>query len=276
MKDHKMKIGMVGAIVVIAILLLGIYFYVDGKKKQYEVEEVSSFLYYPIYESGKMGVIDTKGNKLIEPIYDNVKIPNPQRAVFVCQDADKTVIQNDKKETLFSEYEEVTQIDTKGIVNNIPYEKRVLRYKQNGKYGLIDYEGNVITKPIYEEIEGLENKESELLVKKDGKYGVINQKGARIIKPEYDGIVADGYYEEEYQYALSGYVVSQKTRRRIPLWLYECQRKKSIRGELQFYLPYSRIKRFRKCIYHRNQKWTSRSCKKRKSSNQSCLSKDRI
>ena len=38
----------------------------------------------------------------------------------------------------------------------MPYEKKVLRYKQNGKYGLIDYEGKVITKPIYEEIEGLD------------------------------------------------------------------------------------------------------------------------
>lgn len=102
-------------------------------------------------------------------------------------------------------------IDTKGTLNSIPYEKRVLRYKENGKYGLIDYEGKVITKPIYEEIESLENKEGELLVKKDGKYGVISQKGSCIVKNEYDGIVADGYYDERQKYALSGYIVSLKT-----------------------------------------------------------------
>ena len=87
----------------------------------------------------------------------------------------------------------------------------MLRYKENGKYGLIDYEGKVITKPIYEEIESLENKEGELLVKKDGKYGVISQKGACIIKNEYDGIIADGYYDETQKYALSGYIVTLKT-----------------------------------------------------------------
>lgn len=220
-KNHKMKIGIIVAtIFVIVAIVLGIYFYIDYQKKQYEVEEVSNFLYYPLYENGKIGVIDTSGNVLVAPTYDDIKIPNPQKAVFICQDAEKNVIQNDKKEILFEEYEQVSPIDTRGTVSNIPYEKKVLQYKRNGKYGLIDYEGKIITKPMYEEIQGLENKESELLVKKDGKYGVINQKGAQIIKAEYDGIVADGYYDEEQKYALSGYVVFVKTRRRISLWIY--------------------------------------------------------
>lgn len=220
-KNYKIKIAIIVAIFLISIVIgLGICFYLDYQNKQYEVEEVSSFQYYPVYEKGKMGVIDTSGNILVEPIYEEVKIPNPQKAVFICQDTEKTVIQNDKKENLFSEYDQVSPIDTRGTVSNIPYEKRVLRYKKGEKYGLIDYEGKVITKPIYDEIQGLENKESELLVKKDGKYGVINQKGAQIIKIEYDQIVADGYYDEQQKYALSGYIVSVKTRRRISLWIY--------------------------------------------------------
>lgn len=220
-KNEKMKIEiMAGIILLIIITICGIYFYVDNQNKKYEVEKITSFLYYPIYQEEKMGVIDTKGNVLIEPIYDNIKIPNPQRAVFICQDSEKTIIKNDKNETLFSDFEEVSQIDTKGTVTNIPYEKKVLRYKENEKYGLIDYEGKIITKPIYESIESLENKESELLVKRNGRYGVINQKGAEIIKTEYYTIVADGYYDEEQGYELSGYIVSLKTRRRISLWLY--------------------------------------------------------
>ena len=50
--------------------------YKDYQNKKYEVEEVISYLYYPIYENGKMGVIDTKGNVIVEPIYDNVNIQN--------------------------------------------------------------------------------------------------------------------------------------------------------------------------------------------------------
>lgn len=213
MKAHKTTVGIVAAISsIIIIVVLGIYFYVDNVNKKYEVEEVSDFLYYPIYEEGKMGVIDANGNILIEPVYDDVKIPNPEKAVFICRDEEDSHVRNSKNEILFSEYEQVTQIDTKGTLSNIPYEKRVLRYKKDGKYGLIDYEGKQITKPIYEEIESLENKESELLVKKEGKYGVINQKGATIIKPQYDNITADGYYTEEQKYGLSGYIVSLKTR----------------------------------------------------------------
>lgn len=36
-----------------------------------------------------------------------------------------------------------------------------------GKFGLINYEGKVITKPIYEEISSVKYKEGEILAKKD-------------------------------------------------------------------------------------------------------------
>jgi len=143
---------------------------------------------------------------------NNIKIPNPKKAVFICDNGQNRVVQNEKKEILFSEYEQVKEINIKGTISNIPYEKRVLAYQKDGKYGLVSYEGKQITKPIYEEIESLENKEGELLVKQNGKYGVINQKGATIIKPQYDQIVADGYYTKEQKYGLSGYIVSVKTR----------------------------------------------------------------
>lgn len=212
MENSRKNIVIIGIIIVVILsIVLGIYLYKDYQNKKYEVEEIVSYLYYPIYENGKMGVIDTKGNIVIEPEYDNVNIPNPGKTVFICLKSDKTIVKNDKKETLFQNYEEVVGIPTKGTLNSIPYEKSVLRYKENDKYGLIDYEGKVITKPIYEEIESLENKEGELLVKKDGKYGVISQKGACIIKNEYDGIIADGYYDEQHKYALSGYIVLLKT-----------------------------------------------------------------
>lgn len=211
-KRNRLKVVIIIAILLVILFIgLGIYFYLDNQNKKYDLEEVSNFSYYLLYENEKMGVIDINGNILIDPIYENIKIPNPEKAVFICQNEDKITVLNDKKEVIFVEFEEVSAISTKGTASSIPYEKRVLRYKQNGKYGLIDYTGKIITKAIYEEIQGLENKESELLVKKDGKYGVINQKGAKIINPQYDGIVADGYYDENQKYALSGYIISDKT-----------------------------------------------------------------
>lgn len=210
-----MKSGFVKKIVPIIIILIllgiGTYLFLDYKNKEYNVTEVSQYNYYKLNENNKYGVIDITGNIVIEPIYDDIKIPNPEKAVFICKKDDKVIALNEKNEQIFTGYEEVTAISINGIVSSIPYEKTVLCYKLNGKYGLIDYTGKAITKPIYEEIKGLENKESELLVKKDGKYGVINSKGAKLIKEQYDSIVADGYYTENNKYGLSGYIVSNKT-----------------------------------------------------------------
>lgn len=208
-KNNKVKFLIV--IVLIVVISIGVYFILKNKNVNYSVEEVSKYNYNQVNKDGKYGVISAKGDILIEPIYDNIKIPNPEKDVFICKKQDKTIILNEKGQEILTQYEEVNPISINGIVSNLPYEKRVLKYKENGKYGLIDYKGKVIIKPIYEEIEGLENKESELIVKKDGKYGVINDRGVKLIKEEYDGIVADGYYTEENKYALSGYIISNKT-----------------------------------------------------------------
>lgn len=208
-KNNKVKFSI--GIILIIVISIGVCFILKNKNINYSVEEVSKYNYNQVNKDGKYGVISKKGDILIEAIYDNIKIPNPEKDVFICKKQDKTIILNEKGQEILTQYEQVDSISINGIVSNLPYEKRVLKYKENGKYGLIDYTGKVIVKPIYEEIEGLENKESELIVKKDGKYGVINDRGIKLIKEEYDGIVADGYYTEENKYALSGYIISNKT-----------------------------------------------------------------
>lgn len=110
MENSRKNIVIIGIIIVVIIsIILGIYLYKDYQNKQYEVEEIVSYLYYPIYENGKMGVIDTKGNIVVEPVYDTVDIPNPGRAVFICLKEDKVIVQNNQKETLFEKFEEVTR-----------------------------------------------------------------------------------------------------------------------------------------------------------------------
>lgn len=212
-KNNKIKVLI--AFFIIILIIVGIYKLVETKKKEYTITEVSTYNYFVLNKDSKYGVIDTKGKIIVEPIYDNVTIPNPEKAVFVCKEEDKLIVLNNLNEKIFTEYEEVDTISINGIASNIPYEKTVLKYKRDGKYGIINFEGKEITKPIYEEIKGLENKESELLVKLNGKYGVINAKGAKLIKPEYDNIVADGFYTDKNKYGLSGYIVSNKTRGRI-------------------------------------------------------------
>lgn len=208
-KNNKVKILILAMLIV--LLGIGIYIISKSKKNNYSVEEISKYKYHQLNKAGKYGVISAKGDILVEPEYDSIKIPNPEKDVFICDKENSTVILNENNEEILKQYEEVTAISINGIVSSLPYEKRVLKYKQDGKYGLIDYNGKVITKAIYDEIKGLENKESELLVKKDGKYGVINDRGVKLIKEEYDGIVADGYYTEKDKYALSGYITNNRT-----------------------------------------------------------------
>ena len=86
-----------------------------------------------------------------------------------------------------------------------------MKYKENGKYGLIDFNGNIVLKARYDEINGLDYNEGLLLVKKNEKYGIININGAIVVKEKYDIIQSDGYYEEENYYKKSGFIVGKRT-----------------------------------------------------------------
>lgn len=143
---------------------------------------------------------------IIKNIYNDVIIPNPTKAVFICQKEDgKREVLNDKNEKIFTEYNAVEAIETNGVTTNLPYEKKVLRYEKDGKFGLINYEGKVITKPVYEELASVKYKEGEILAKKNGKYGVISSKGKELISCEYQEIEGDRYYNGSYE--KSGYIV---------------------------------------------------------------------
>lgn len=208
------KISIIITIVLIVIVLLAefiAYGKLEKSKKEYQVEKVSEYNYFVVKENDKYGVIDVNGNKIIETNYDNVVIPNPNKSVFVCYTGDKTEVFNDKKENLFQNYDNVEPLRLKGVSTDLMYEKSVLKYSKNGKYGIINFNDKKITNPIYDEIDTLQFKEGELLVKKDNKYGVINIKGAEIVKANYDKIEADKYYDENTGYKDCGYIVSITT-----------------------------------------------------------------
>lgn len=230
LKEKKIMISVIILLLIIAVL---IFLFINNRYnyKKYEVEEITDFKYYLLNVEDKMGIIDTKGNIVVEPTYEHIVIPNPQKAVFVCENGDETTILNDKNKKLFEEYSKVSALQVNGTVSNMPYEKSVLKYEQDGKYGLISLEGKKITKPIYDDIESLTNKEAEFLVKLNGKCGVINKKGAIIIKPEYDNIQADGFFTNEDKYRLSGYITSNKTQDGYRYGYIDCELKQLLNTE---------------------------------------------
>ena len=199
------------AIIVICVIAIGIYQLIKIKNKQYEIEKVTEYNYFVLKQDNLYGVINRNGDIIIESQYDDIKIPNPQKAVFVCYSGENVEVLNDKKEAILTQYQKVEAIRLKNIASDLMYEKSVLKYEENGKYGLINFEGKKITKAIYDEIDSLPYKEGELTVKQDGKYGVINIKGNKKVNIEYDQITVDGYYTEENQYKYAGYIASNTT-----------------------------------------------------------------
>lgn len=207
-------IGIV-AVIIIAISIMAI---INEVQLHYKVEEISEYKYFTLEQNQKYGVIDRNGNIVIEAEYGAVQIPNPSKAIFVCvkehnEDTKEyeTVVYNEKKEVLLSNYKNVQAISIYTNVNSTPYEKSVLTYKENGKYGLINLEGKQITKPVYDEISSINYKEGTFLVKQNELEGIINMKGKVIIKCEYESVTSDNYYSENGNKKQAGFIVSKKT-----------------------------------------------------------------
>lgn len=211
MKRNFIIRNVIIAIILIAIIVgVSVYFiYTNGRK--YEIEQVTTYNYFVLKKDNLSGVIDRGGNTIIDAEFDNVIIPNPEKALYVCYEGDGTKVLNERKEEILTDYQNVEPIQLQNISSDLMYEKSILKYEQDGKFGLIDFEGKEITKPIYESIDGLPYKEGELLVKQDGKYGVINIKGNKLVDIKYDRISVDGYYTSENNYKFAGYIISNTT-----------------------------------------------------------------
>ena len=210
---NKKKKNIIVFIIVLAIILagvIGVSIYLNNLKYKYELSVIqdSDIQYYKLEKDGLYGVIDKEGNVEIEPKYASIDIPNPTKAVFIKSDDGKNYSAiDDKGNQLFTDYDSVEAISINSITSNIPYEKTVLKYKQGGLYGLIDFDGKKITENIYNSITNIDYKEGNLKVEQNGSYGVINIKGTTILEPVYDAIMADGYYDEETKYEKAGFIL---------------------------------------------------------------------
>ena len=173
--------------------------------------KIENYNYFVLKKNNLSGVIDKTGKTIIEPNYEEVKIPNPEKEIFICYNSEKTKILNAKGQELFTQFKNIEPIRLKNIASDLMYEKSVLKYSEDSKYGLINFEGKKVTNAIYDEIEGLPYKEGELLVKQTDKYGVINIKGNNLVDIKYDKIDVDGYYASDNGYKYAGYIVSNKT-----------------------------------------------------------------
>ena len=190
---------------IIIIISLCISIYIPNRKKIEDTED-TSINYSVIDENGKKG-ISKNGNTIIEPQYENIIIPNPHRAVFLCENGENQKFVNEKNNEIFTQYENVEVIE----ISNGEYEKNILIYQDKEKLGLLGITGNVITSAKYDEIFSLGFKGGEVVVRENEKFGILDEKGKTKIKIKYDSIQSDEYYTEEYKYQKSGYIVKITT-----------------------------------------------------------------
>lgn len=215
MSKKKLIILIAVILVIIIAIVIGLTMYFTKRAKYvYDVEQVTQIEYNTIQVNNRYGVIDGDGNVIIEPNYDVIQIPNPSKPVFICMSdyntetrQYQTKVLNDRKEQIITGYENVQAIPTQTTADGIPFEKTVLKYLRNGKYGLINMEGEEITEPIYDDISAVTYKEGMFLVEQDGKVGVINLNGVQVIDVEYDNITVDNYYDVSTKYQRTGFIV---------------------------------------------------------------------
>lgn len=182
-----------GVLIGLVVMIMVIVSIVKLIKNHHETNQLMGTAYFTVLENNKWGVIDNKGNVVIQPEYDEmITIPNSQKGIFVCtydviDNTYKTKVINEKNEQLFSEYEQIEAIDNYDDKSNTWYEDNVLRVKSNGKYGLINFKGEKILDTIYDEIYSLKGIKNSLVIKKDGNTGLCNN---------YGNIIADTIYKD--------------------------------------------------------------------------------
>lgn len=214
--DGEQKLNIKKVFAVIIALAVIIMFFVGITKlfsKEEDVQEKSVALrYFPVYTNDKWGVIDSSGNIIINPEYDEyIIIPDNTKPIFVCTvnvDYDKntydTKVINDKNEELFTDYDLVEAIENYDSSNNLWYAPSILKVSKDGKYGLIDTSGSVLVQCEYDSITALKGVDNSLLTEKDGKYGIIDNVGTVIIENNYSKIepISDRYED--------GYIVENE------------------------------------------------------------------
>lgn len=192
--NFKKVFAVIIAIAVVVMFVIGIskLFNTESSTE----EKTVALRYFPIYSEGKWGVIDSRGNVIINPEYDEyIVIPDNTKAIFVCtinvdytNNTYDTKVINEKNEELFTNYDLVEAIENYDSSNNLWYESGILKVEQDGLYGVINTDGKQLVNCEYDSISALKGVTNSLLTEKDGKYGIVDNVGAVIINNEYEEI----------------------------------------------------------------------------------------
>ncbi len=189
--NMKKVIATIIAFIVIIMIILSLKNLLTGDERNKEVSSLKTYI--SVVENNKWGVIDNKGNIVVDLDYDEmIIIPNRNEDIFVCtynvdynNETYQTKILDENGKEILKQFEDVEAIENNDG-STIWYEDNVLKFKRDGKFGLIDFEGKEILAPEYDNIYALASAENSIVIEKNGKKGLLNNKTKEIIiEPEY-------------------------------------------------------------------------------------------
>lgn len=198
--DNEPKLNMkkVFAVILAFIVVIMFIFIIKGiLDKGEEQGVITGKSYFAAYKNNKWGVIDEKGNEVIDPSYGEIiTIPNAKNDVFLCvYDVDydngtyKTKALDSKGKEIFTDYEQIEAVQGLTKSGEINYSEEALKVMKNGKYGAIDFTGKVILPCEYSQIETIAEMQNMLKIAKDGKVGLVKTNGTKVLEPKYEDVV---------------------------------------------------------------------------------------
>lgn len=144
--------------------------------------------YFLLYKKTGVGVVDRNGNNIIECKYLDIVIPDYEYDVFLCyEDNYSFKVLNKEGKEILNNISNIEPIQATAF-EDMPYRK-LLKYKENNKYGLINVKGEKITKPIYDEISVFHNDPTSYKIIESGKVGLLDLEGKVKLRPDYTEIV---------------------------------------------------------------------------------------
>lgn len=184
------------------------------KTKDYDEFYPIEHGYIPVRKNDVWGLIDTKGNEIFPPSYENLEIMGDNAFIV---EKKMGVIGKQGQEVVPPIYDWIEQLPNDFIIVNqdlnykkqmgllspelqfiLPLQYREIKYLENEVFAvseekdlmaLANTAGKLLTKPLYQDIE--RHADNRLRVKRQDKWGLLDDKGNQIAPPIYDDIQED-------------------------------------------------------------------------------------
>lgn len=197
------------AIAVIVMFVIGIKTLLSTDTQD---KTTASNRYYPCFTGEKWGVINGKGEFVIEPTFEEmITVPDSKNDVFICMQevnyetgSYKVKVLNSKNKEILTNYDLVEAIENTDENYNMWYEEGVLKVKKGENYGMVSLLGKELLKPEYQSITVLPGTKNSFILQKEDKVGLCDKQGKIIVPVEYTEIKS---IENDYQ---KGYIVKSK------------------------------------------------------------------